>query len=182
MSDSDDEFLTIDEAAERLKVDTATVQRELRAQRLPGNKVGRAWRIRFGDLKGYLRSQRRDPRQAIEYAHLCLRGEAFDNALVTLVGALGYEDMPTELRFALTRRISQLIEAREMEDVARARDQVAKTRWDPDGDEAFAITYFSTISPPWRVSLPKLWNKMIDEFDFALRASRRRREAIEDGL
>ena len=37
-------MLTTVEMADFLKVDSVTVQRELRAGRLPGRKVGRAWR------------------------------------------------------------------------------------------------------------------------------------------
>jgi excisionase family DNA binding protein len=175
----DDDTLTVEEAAAVLKVNPATVQRELRAQRLPGNTVGRAWRIRRGDLRTYLKGQKRDPRQAIEYAHYCLHeAEDLDNALVTLVGSLGYEEMPIELRFALTRRVGQLIEARDTTDLQSAEEQAEKARWKSHGDDAFAITYYSTISPPWRVHLPGVWNKMLDEFLLAL-SRRRRRDAAD---
>lgn len=54
-SEDPDDTLTIEEAAILLKVNSATVQRELRAGRLPGNTVGRLWRIRRADLREYLK-------------------------------------------------------------------------------------------------------------------------------
>mgnify|MGYP001597479489 CR=1 FL=1 len=56
-----DEYLTVEEAALALKVDPATVQRELKGGRLPGNKVGRAWRIRRADLREHLKGGPRVP-------------------------------------------------------------------------------------------------------------------------
>lgn len=46
--------LTPDEVAEYLRVDRETVYRQLRAKRLPGNKIGQQWRIRKADLDDYL--------------------------------------------------------------------------------------------------------------------------------
>src|SRR2546427_523051 len=95
----DDEALTIEEAAARLKVDPATVQRELRAGRLPGTKVGnKIWRIPGAALSAYLKGQNRDPRQAIDYAALSFHIGDLSTGVKTLVGAAGYEQMPTELR------------------------------------------------------------------------------------
>lgn len=48
------EVLTVSEAAEILKLDPKTVERQLRAGRLPGAKVGRVWRISRAALEGYL--------------------------------------------------------------------------------------------------------------------------------
>jgi hypothetical protein len=51
------------------------------------------------------------------------------------------------------------------------------SRWSPDGNEAFEITYYPTVAgfgPPWSVKLPVAWNKMLDEFIVALRNRRRR--------
>ena len=166
-----DETLTVGEAAALLKVDPATVQRELKAQRLPGNKVGRAWRIHREDLRTYLKGQKKDPRQAIEYAALCFDSGDFNTGLVTLVGGLGYEDMPIELRFTLTKRVATLIEAREAADPKHAEELAKSVRWDADGADAFTITYFPTVSgfsAPWTVKLPVVWNKMLDEFLYAL--------------
>lgn len=42
---SDQELLTVDEAAVRLKVDVETVRRWLRSGQLRGLKLGRMWRI-----------------------------------------------------------------------------------------------------------------------------------------
>jgi excisionase family DNA binding protein len=175
VSDTDD-ILTVEEAAALLKVDPATVQRELRAGRLPGNKVGRAWRIHREDLRVYLKGQQLDPQHAIEQAHMCLHQSDVDGALVSLVGGLGYEPMPPELRFALTRRAALLIEARDATDPEVAETLAEKARWNPEGDDAFSITYVPTVpgfSPPWRVKLPDAWNAMVYEFGFALHSYRR---------
>jgi excisionase family DNA binding protein len=171
MSDAD-EMLTVEEAAAELKVDVVTVQRELKAQRLPGKKVGRAWRIRREDLRTYFRGQRRDPRQAIEHAELCFDSGDLDTGLATLIGALGYEELPHVLRFAMTRRVAALIDAAEKKmDEEDAGNLVDSTRWSADADDAFSITYIPTVpgvSPPWTVRLPQVWNKMIEEFKRAL--------------
>ena len=171
MEDRDD-TLTVEEAAKLLKVDPTTVQRELKAQRLPGNKVGRAWRIRREDLRTHLKGRQRDPRRAVEYAHSCLHRGDFKSALVALVAAPGYEDMPAELRFVLTRRTALLIEATEVLDIDEAAELAERTRWHSDGDDPFAITYLPAalgLRPPWTVRLAAAWNGMLDEFLFALR-------------
>ncbi len=167
----EDEMLTVEQAAAELKVDIVTVQRELKAQRLPGTKVGRAWRIRREDLRTYFKGQKRDPWRAIEYAALCFDRGDLDTGLRTLVGSLGHEDLPDALRFVLTRRVAALIEAAEMFDEEAADKLVETTRWSADAADSFAITYFPTVpghSPPWTVRLPKVWNTMIEVFMNAL--------------
>jgi excisionase family DNA binding protein len=167
-----DETMTVEEAAVYLKVDAATVQRELKAQRLPGNKVGRAWRIHREDLRVYLKGQKRDPRQAMEYAALCFDKGDFNTGLSTLVGALGYDNMPRQLGLAMTKHVALLIDAREATDPKEAERLAQSTRWASEGpDGAFQITYFSPVpgfSPPWTINLPDEWNKMLDEFLQAL--------------
>jgi excisionase family DNA binding protein len=175
---NEDDVLTVEEAAAALKVNPATVQRELKAQRLPGNKVGRAWRIRRADLERHLRGQERDPYLAMQHAASCFHVGDLKNGLVALVGGLGYEELPAELRFALTKRVTRLIDATEAEDLDRAEEIMASTRWAPDGDDAFAISYIPTVgrfSPPWTVRLPGVWNDMLDEFEDALRTHYRHR-------
>jgi excisionase family DNA binding protein len=49
-----DEFLTVAEAAVLLKVNEQTVRHELAAQRLPGKKVGKEWRLSRTALIAYL--------------------------------------------------------------------------------------------------------------------------------
>jgi len=44
------DVLTIDEAAAYLRANERTVRVMLREKRLPGAKIGRAWRIRRADL------------------------------------------------------------------------------------------------------------------------------------
>lgn len=47
----DDEFLTISEAAELLRIGLSTAKREARAGRFPGAiKIGRQWRVSRGAL------------------------------------------------------------------------------------------------------------------------------------
>jgi excisionase family DNA binding protein len=52
-----EQILTVDEAAEQLKVRPETVRRLLSQGKLPGNKVGRAWRIPEGELLRFLRGE-----------------------------------------------------------------------------------------------------------------------------
>jgi excisionase family DNA binding protein len=52
------EFLTMEEAAERLGVDYKTVYRLVRTGELPAGKIGRIYRIRTVDLDGYFERQK----------------------------------------------------------------------------------------------------------------------------
>jgi hypothetical protein len=104
----------------------------------------------------------------------------------TLVGALGYEQLPPELTFALTRRVGQLIAALDEPDQIKAVKLAEDTRWDADAStESFAITYFPTVpgvSPPWTVRLSDVWTKMLREFVYALRAHYRHQSATKRKL
>lgn len=51
-------YLTIDEVADLLHLHRDTVRRMLREGRLPGTKVGRAWRIARQALDAYVRGER----------------------------------------------------------------------------------------------------------------------------
>jgi excisionase family DNA binding protein len=48
------EVMTVDEAADYLRTNERTVRVMLKAGKLPGAKVGRAWRIRRADIDWYL--------------------------------------------------------------------------------------------------------------------------------
>jgi excisionase family DNA binding protein len=51
----EDELLTVEEAAARLKMHPVTVRRLLRDGQLPGRKVGtRQWRVSAAALKAYV--------------------------------------------------------------------------------------------------------------------------------
>ncbi|MBE3562246.1 MAG: helix-turn-helix domain-containing protein [Hydrogenibacillus schlegelii] len=50
----DQDVLTPEEAAKRLRVSVRTVYRQLKDGRLPGVKVGGQWRIRREELERYL--------------------------------------------------------------------------------------------------------------------------------
>jgi excisionase family DNA binding protein len=54
------EYLTIDEAAEKVKVKPDTVRDWLRSGRLKGYKAGRLWRIRPQDLETFLEGKPTD--------------------------------------------------------------------------------------------------------------------------
>lgn len=45
MNNEQEEFLTIEETAKRLKISTMTVYRMARSGQLPAVKIGKAWRI-----------------------------------------------------------------------------------------------------------------------------------------
>jgi excisionase family DNA binding protein len=49
-----DEYLTIEEAASRVKVKPDTVRLWLRTGRLKGLKAGRLWRVKTTDLEAFL--------------------------------------------------------------------------------------------------------------------------------
>jgi excisionase family DNA binding protein len=57
MDSQEREFLTVEEAAELLRVDETTVRRALREGELPGQKIGRVWRIPKADLLRYMRGE-----------------------------------------------------------------------------------------------------------------------------
>jgi hypothetical protein len=128
------------------------------------------------DLNAYLKGKKRDPRKAMEYAALCFNSGDLKTGLVTLVSALGYDDMPEKLALAMTRRVAMLIDARDETDPKEAEKLAESTRWPPESDDAFNITYFPTVrgfSPPWRVNLPDVWSRMLHEFVNALRTDQR---------
>jgi excisionase family DNA binding protein len=53
----EDELLTVEEAAKRVKMHPVTVRRLLRDGQLPGRKVGtRQWRVSAAALKSYMES------------------------------------------------------------------------------------------------------------------------------
>ncbi len=55
------EYLTVKEAAELLRVSTATVFRKLRSGELPATKFGRSWRIRRSVLDEMMTPRPRRP-------------------------------------------------------------------------------------------------------------------------
>jgi excisionase family DNA binding protein len=54
----ENDFITPEEAAKVLRVNTHTVYRALRAGKLPGGKVGAQWRISRADLEAHMRGKR----------------------------------------------------------------------------------------------------------------------------
>lgn len=55
---SSDDFLTVPEVAERLRVRTMTIYRWIEAGKLPALQVGKHYRIRTGDLEAMLEGSR----------------------------------------------------------------------------------------------------------------------------
>jgi excisionase family DNA binding protein len=55
---ADDDFLTVPEVAERLRVRTMTIYRWIEAGKLPALRVGKHYRIRGGDLEAMLENAR----------------------------------------------------------------------------------------------------------------------------
>ena len=53
-------YLTIEEAAELLRIHPETIRRLLRLKRLPGKKIGREWRISREALDEYMRDIEQD--------------------------------------------------------------------------------------------------------------------------
>lgn len=59
-----DEILSVEEAAEFLKVPAATVRREARSGRLPGRHVGKEWRFSRSGVVAWLYGQIEGPGEA----------------------------------------------------------------------------------------------------------------------
>lgn len=56
-----DEYLTVDEVAQRLKVSQKVIKDWLRAKKMPGTKIGSLWRIGEKDLERWLESNTQRP-------------------------------------------------------------------------------------------------------------------------
>ncbi len=116
-----DKTLTVEEAAEYLRVDPVTVERELRRGRLPGNRVGRAWRLSGDVLADYIRNG--DPTAAMFEASGKLEMDEVDEALRILLRSVVADRLvPPALRLDLLKRVGVLAEAEETGSAQRARD------------------------------------------------------------
>jgi excisionase family DNA binding protein len=158
--------LTVEEAAAYLRVDPVTVERELRRGRLPGNRVGRAWRLSSEALADYLGGG--DPTAAMFEASTRLEQDDVDEALRILLRNLVADRLvPPPLRLSLLRRLGILAEAAETASPQRARE--AK---------------FGTDDPVWReersgnisrmiVHVNGVWNNQVVE-PFAESLARRK--------
>ncbi len=165
-----DETLTVEEAAAYLKVDTVTIQRELKAGRLPGNKVGRAWRISREALREYLRGEY-DPSMGIDAASLSLNFHDTDGALKALLGGAAHDSVPPTVRRDLLRRLAILAEADGRSDAAPAKKALYV-----EGDPHITLDYYDRLGRHFgRANISGKWNAMVHEFANIL--DRRRREA-----
>lgn len=54
------EWLTVEEVAEMLRLNTVTIYRWLRNNKLRGIKLGKEWRIKESDLEAFLESHYND--------------------------------------------------------------------------------------------------------------------------
>jgi len=67
VENSKDDILTINQAAELLKVSTYTVYQLVNAERIPGKifakKVGRSWRIMKKEIDNFLSKEKGNPYQ-----------------------------------------------------------------------------------------------------------------------
>ena len=54
MENGKNDILTIEEAAELLKLSTKTIYRMVRENKLKASKIGRVWRIKKSDIDDYL--------------------------------------------------------------------------------------------------------------------------------
>jgi excisionase family DNA binding protein len=153
-----EQFLSVEEASVLLDIDDATIKRELRAGRLPGAKVGRAWRIPRAALERYLEGQRRHPYIAIGAAHLRANAGNLDEAIIALIGGIGFPDVPEGLRVAIIKRLCPLVSAVEVTDPDLAR----KALWGPHEDQ-YSIEYRAS-SLSGRASIPGNWDRMVEAF------------------
>ncbi|MDA8195971.1 MAG: helix-turn-helix domain-containing protein [Actinomycetota bacterium] len=51
----DDELMRVKEVADLMKVSTTTIYRLIAEEEIPATRVGKAWRIRRGDVEQYLK-------------------------------------------------------------------------------------------------------------------------------
>jgi excisionase family DNA binding protein len=59
----EEQYLTPDEIADKLRVDQDTVLRWLKRGELPGYKVGRQWRVTLADYADFLKRRYNQPEQ-----------------------------------------------------------------------------------------------------------------------
>lgn len=156
-----EEVLTVEEAARFLKVDPATVQRELKKGRLPGARVGRIWRISRGALTEYLAGQNRSLATALQRTIYWFMGNDPDRAIRALMGGIALENVPSSLRVDLVRRLGTLDEALDRQDPEWA----ARARFGKK-DEAYIQSWRSQVPSPGLyfepVNLNEEWNRVVD--------------------
>ena len=75
----EDEVLSVEEAAELLKVPPATIRREARAGRLPGRHVGKQWRFARSALIDWLRGEIEGPGEPPDRYGRSTEGEPDDS-------------------------------------------------------------------------------------------------------
>ena len=122
-----DQTMTVEEAAAFLRVDPVTVQRELRRGHLPGNRVGKAWRLNKVDPDQYLHGG--DFTAAMFQACVRLQADDVDEALkVLLHGVVADRQVPPDLRLAVLKRIGVLAETEETGSPERAAGATAGRR------------------------------------------------------
>jgi excisionase family DNA binding protein len=164
--------LTVEEAAAYLRVDSVTVQRELQAGRLPGNKVGRSWRLSKRALAEYVAGG--DPRIAMmEAGHIFHRGDLDGGMRVLLRHFMGDSRVASEIRFDLLAHLGKLADAQTKaspELALKAKYGLAlKSKYRP-GNAAHTEEGWSpsgmTMTP---FSFRHLWNRTVDDFVDGLR-------------
>jgi len=152
-----DETLTVDEAAAYLRVDSVTIQRELRRGRLLGTRVGKAWRISKEVLSGYVRGG--DPTRGMIEAGGHFHRDDVDGGLRVLLrhfaSVAADPAFPSEWRADLLRRLAVLAEADERGSAKRAREAAFK-----DGDRVWIEERSGTLTG-LTVNLQGLWNRTV---------------------
>ncbi|RRR72833.1 MAG: DNA-binding protein [Candidatus Viridilinea halotolerans] len=84
-------ILTVDEVADYLRVSRATVCRWCASGKLPAFKIGKGWRVRHGELEGFIRQQRGGDRHESALKPTNLGQLAHDRAPIALHAGNGTE-------------------------------------------------------------------------------------------
>jgi len=167
----DDELLTIEEAAAYLKVDPVTVQRELRHGRLPGNKVGRAWRLNKRALREHVAGG--DLLMGMFAAEGDFHREDVDGGLRALLKHCAADrQLPGDFRADFLRRVTILAEAEER----NSPEHALSAKYGGDGPALIDHRSSATGMSRAIVNLNAQWNKVVDKCAEAIgcRASRAR--------
>ena len=108
-------FLTVNEAAEILRIHPKTVQRYLRLGKLPGVKLGKAWRVPKSALLSMAKQEE------VEY---------LSTAEIIALAKERAKELASRNRYDAVAQYQQLLEAIEME----AKNKGTATKDNPDGN------------------------------------------------
>ena len=127
-------FLTVNEAAEMLRIHPKTVQRYLRLGKLPGMKLGKAWRVPRSALLSMAKAlheaegceERSNPAERSEQEE----PEYLSTAEIITIAGKRAKELAFRNRYDVVAQYQQLLEAIE----AEANSKSTATEDNPDGN------------------------------------------------